>query len=315
MQVDSTGCATVAPTVPFAKQLAAVFAQYGEVTTKATLDIQSNCELECLQRASNATNVPYFRGAALASIGGNLYIVGGRPGPTEPGATNNLRVFSPSSGTTIEKAPMPTYRKDASVSVIDGLLYVLGGRDANSGSLRTLEAYDPATDAWTTRASAPLFVGGSAAVGKTLYSISSTGSPTLWAYDVAVDSWRAETTIPIVSVSALAAVDGKVYVVDRGAGIQIYDPASKTWTTRAIRGSPAFDNGPFKAAPMGEKIYFFGSTYNLYALDLLTGIWSHKGSSAFTASAAIGGNGVLYVFVRSPAQDPFDNTATVTGYR
>ena len=49
---------------------------------------------------------------------------------------------------------MPTARAYFGVAVIDGILYVAGGSH-QSGILATVEAYDPATDTWTTKASMP----------------------------------------------------------------------------------------------------------------------------------------------------------------
>ena len=41
----------------------------------------------------------------------------------------------------------------AGVAVVNGLLYAVGGHNTNIGSLGTLEAYDPVSDTWTTKAS------------------------------------------------------------------------------------------------------------------------------------------------------------------
>jgi N-acetylneuraminic acid mutarotase len=49
---------------------------------------------------------------------------------------------------------MPTARQGLTIDVIDGILYAVGGLGSN-GTLNTVEAYDPATDTWTTMASMP----------------------------------------------------------------------------------------------------------------------------------------------------------------
>jgi len=76
----------------------------------------------------------------------------------------------------------------------DGLIYAIGG---NSGSnIVTVEAYNPATNTWTTRASMPTGrVGlGAASAGGLIYAIggdSSTGTQltTVEAYSAASNLW------------------------------------------------------------------------------------------------------------------------------
>lgn len=47
-------------------------------------------------------------------------------------------------------APMPTPRAGLAAVVLDGQVYTLGGRDGHGEVLDAVEAYDPATDTWTT---------------------------------------------------------------------------------------------------------------------------------------------------------------------
>ena len=49
---------------------------------------------------------------------------------------------------------MPTARSGLGVTVVNGLLYAVGGSNS-SGFLATVEAYDPATNTWTSKASVP----------------------------------------------------------------------------------------------------------------------------------------------------------------
>ncbi|MFX0198059.1 MAG: DUF1668 domain-containing protein, partial [Candidatus Hodarchaeota archaeon] len=58
--------------------------------------------------------------------------------------------------TWTSKADMPTPRFALSTSVVDGIIYAIGGAgDVNLPYYVTVEAYDPATDAWTTKAPMP----------------------------------------------------------------------------------------------------------------------------------------------------------------
>src|SRR5579862_3147091 len=60
-------------------------------------------------------------------------------------------------GTWTTQAPMPT-PQDASVAgVINGQLYVVDGNTSGGVASPAYEAYNPATNTWTTTASAPTF--------------------------------------------------------------------------------------------------------------------------------------------------------------
>ena len=62
-------------------------------------------------------------------------------------------------GTWIAKAPIPTPRAGLAVGVVNGILYAVGGRvnheDGRWEYLPTVEAYDPSTNSWTTKAPMP----------------------------------------------------------------------------------------------------------------------------------------------------------------
>lgn len=95
-------------------------------------------------------------GASMAGavIDGKLYLATGR-NPSNTGNVNTLRVYTPSaSGGSWDdtKAPIPTAREFAAAGVVDGQLYVVGGK-SGSTYLGTVEAYDPALNAWRTKAS------------------------------------------------------------------------------------------------------------------------------------------------------------------
>ncbi|NIR95350.1 MAG: galactose oxidase, partial [Gammaproteobacteria bacterium] len=51
---------------------------------------------------------------------------------------------------------MPTARFGLSCSVVDGKIYAIGGAVSPTGTpLATVEAYDPATDTWSSKAPMP----------------------------------------------------------------------------------------------------------------------------------------------------------------
>jgi hypothetical protein len=67
-----------------------------------------------------------------------------------------LASVSPAAeGTWTTRADMPTGRWELSTSVVDGKIYAIGGASPVYQALRTVEEYDPATDAWTTKSEMP----------------------------------------------------------------------------------------------------------------------------------------------------------------
>lgn len=117
----------------------------------------------------------------VAALGGKVYVVGGRVLASADARHFNAHVdtarglvFDPASARWSAIAEAPTARNSAASAVIDGLLYVLGGRQAlpqPDGTLRQvnvaqLEVYDPVNDRWSTRAPMPQAQGGLAAAAQ-----------------------------------------------------------------------------------------------------------------------------------------------------
>jgi N-acetylneuraminic acid mutarotase len=129
--------------------------------------------------------------------------------------------------------------------VLDGRLYVAGGFGQPRGSQsRAFEAFDPATDKWTTLAPLPEARDHAALtpLGGRLF-LSGGNGPSLapraglWIYDPAADRWSAAPPMPgRRSAHAAVAVDGRLYVLGgviadhpQQAPTWRYDPANGTW--------------------------------------------------------------------------------------
>ena len=99
---------------------------------------------------------------------------------------------------------MPTPRDQATAGVIDGILYVAGGMKL-SGALDTVEAFDPKTNQWTTKASMPTprFQHGAAVVSGSLFVFGGVNGlalvPTVAVYDPATNSWTTLSS-PLLTV-------------------------------------------------------------------------------------------------------------------
>jgi N-acetylneuraminic acid mutarotase len=161
--------------------------------------------------------MPTKRGAAVAgAVGDKIYVIGGAT--TAPGATNpsihplipqrvlNLvEEYDIKTNTWRERAPMPTPRNHTTAGVVNGKIYVIGGRIgaafiAASSNLANVEAYDPATNTWSgPLAKMPTARSGLtsgvyngkiyAAGGEWQNAVEQTAYRVFEAYDPATDSW------------------------------------------------------------------------------------------------------------------------------
>jgi len=110
--------------------------------------------------------MPTKRGAGVAAVvGEKIYVIGGAT--TAPGETNpsihptqvqrvigTVEEYDPETNTWRTRSPMPTPRNHTAAGVVNGKIYVIGGRIgaafiAASSNLANVEAYDPATDKWS----------------------------------------------------------------------------------------------------------------------------------------------------------------------
>ena len=113
---------------------------------------------------------PQLGYAGLAALNGVLYVVGGADYPlVSPGAQS----LDLASNAWAARAPLPTARSDLAVGVLNGLLFAVGGLDAQGNALAAVEAYDPATDTWTAKTPLPIPRAGLAvaAVNGALYAV------------------------------------------------------------------------------------------------------------------------------------------------
>jgi N-acetylneuraminic acid mutarotase len=161
------------------------------------------------------------------------------------------------------RAPVPDGRTEVSVAAHDSLIYLIGGYGRGEGrrpsAPRTMLAYHPATDRWTTAGEIPegLNHASLAAVGGKLYIIggfreasrSATGAVRI--YEPAHRTWRDGAPMPTPrGALAVAVLDGKIHAIggnaatgmdlevhdhglaaqDRSVGThEVYDPAQDTW--------------------------------------------------------------------------------------
>jgi N-acetylneuraminic acid mutarotase len=83
------------------------------------------------------------------SVNGKIYLIGGQTQADDPPGTNSyvntVYELDPAVGEWVTKAPMPTTRSSGVAVVLDGKIYVAGGRPPHE---QDFAVYDPATDSW-----------------------------------------------------------------------------------------------------------------------------------------------------------------------
>lgn len=174
--------------------------------------------------------MPTARGGAAAQVlDGKIHVVGGMAG--DGASVSTMEIFDPATGTWTSGPDMGTRRDNAGAGAIGGTLYVVGGRtrDADGatldGTLASVEAYDPATGAWSARAAVPTGrrAMGVAVVDGTMIVLGgeATADGNTFAqneqYDPATDSWRTLSSMPTGRHGfAVGVVNGNVHTVGGG---------------------------------------------------------------------------------------------------
>ncbi len=221
-------------------------------------------------------SVDILRASQISAIAGRQgNIDGDGIDPQNPQDTVLLDLDS-GGGTWTRKADMPTARQGVSIAVVDGIVYAIGdseGLDAGDRDLSTVEAYDPATDMWTTKADIPTAKrqGGVCVADGRIYVFGGSTeddypfgiTATVDVYDPATDIWTQSTDMPTPRAFHSASMAaGKIYLVggvDAGVGacatVDVYDPAADTWTTAA---DPPTVRGDHTASVVDGRIYVIG---------------------------------------------------------
>ena len=266
---------------------------------------------------------------AAGVVSGILYVFGLWP-------NLSLLAYDPVSDTWARKTALPTHRDWAAGAVVNGILYVIGGRggktDNGLEAFATVEAYDPATNMWTTKAAMPTprfgaaagvvngivyVVGGFSGEGRRVLS-------TVEAYNPVTNTWTTKRAMPTPRAGVAAgATDAMLYILG-GEGenkvtfyqtLEAYDPIRDTWTTEAPmptdRSSPvvgvidgrlyvAGGDRDIKLAAVGQTRYDSNNPpwlATLEAYDPATNSWTTKTAMRTGRTWAVGGvvNGILYV--------------------
>jgi N-acetylneuraminic acid mutarotase len=154
------------------------------------------------------------------------------------------------------------------VTELDRKLYVLGGYPSGRVTVRTMQIYDIAGDAW--RLGPPLPEpnnhGMSATLDGVVYLLGGQNDPNMayadsvFAFDPKIGQWVAKANMPTKRSAGVAIpLDGKIYVAGgrppRGSDFAVYDPKTDSWET--LPNLPSQRNHVAGFA-FGGKIYVAG---------------------------------------------------------
>jgi len=211
----------------------------------------------------------------VAVVNGVLYAVGGFI--PYVGAVGTVEAYDPATNTWTTKAPMQIPRDYLAAGVVNGVLYAVGGYVHPGGAQMqsdTVEAYDPVADTWTLKASMPtprsgLGVG---VVNGILYAVGgSSWSGEVQAYDPTTNTWATKAKIPTKRAGlGVGVMNGLVYAVGgvpipgdtQGflKVIEVYDPSTNTWTTKAPMPTARTELG---VGVLGNSLYAIGGYFPL----------------------------------------------------
>jgi N-acetylneuraminic acid mutarotase len=201
-------------------------------------------------------------GCAVASYQGKIYVIGGTVGITTnlvSEFTGTVEVYDPTTDTWETKMPMPTPRADLRASVVDGKIYLIGGKErwgeeSLYHELDVNEVYDPVNDSWTAASPMPVpafgyasavvdgkicVFGGARQLSSGFNDLTSVGFTQV--YDVKNNTWSNKASIPVAVSFATAEATGgltapqRVYLVggfnqfDYSNVVSVYDVESNRW--------------------------------------------------------------------------------------
>jgi N-acetylneuraminic acid mutarotase len=193
-------------------------------------------------------------GHGVGVVNGILYVVGGvgSPGGDSSIPLRTVEAYDPTTNKWTARALLPTLEGQhlLGVGVVAGTLYAVGGVCCAPGEnvtiLSTVEAYDPATNVWTTKASIPTpRYGPVGVVNGILYAVGGVNKDkvltTVQAYNPTTNTWMAKPPMPVaLNGHAVGVVKKTLYAL---GGLRVVGSGA-TWKVVEDGGNYAFEVTP-----------------------------------------------------------------------
>ena len=182
-----------------------------------------------------------------AAVGGKVYAIGGQltaEGGERAGYVDTVYELDPAAGQWVAKAPMPTARSAGVAVVLDGKIYVAGGRPPRG---HDFAVYDPVTDVWETLPDLPSqrnHIAGAAIDGRIYVAggrlgggFRSDATAAFEAYDPSSGTWSVAAPLPRPRSGVNGVLAKGCFHVWGGEGAggmfpdhTVYEPRSDSWT-------------------------------------------------------------------------------------
>ncbi|HEY7371754.1 MAG TPA: kelch repeat-containing protein [Polyangia bacterium] len=254
-----------------------------------------------------------------ASGGGNGGSAAGNGGNAGNSGRGGSAGSSANLGSWDLLAPMPGgARQEFNVAAVKGIVYAIGAFGTGTDAHR-VEAYDPATNTWTTKASIPFAADhpNVAATADKLYILGEVGAQNSAEYDPATDTWTMKAPIPTQrAASTTAAIGTKIYVAGGAMGsngasfgptvrdFAVYDTTTNSWETLDPIPLPGRNHAP--GAAVAGIFYIIGGRTNgptdglqnrVDAYDPATRQWTLKAPMPVARGGCMGGvvNGQIVI--------------------
>jgi len=229
---------------------------------------------------------------------------------------------------------MPTPREGLGAGTVGSKLYAIKGY--NFGDTGINQAYDPATNTWTTLANSPIPESefGATAIGTRIYAIGgrTNGGTTVSIYDTSSNTWSFGPPMPTARRgAAVVAIGTTIYAIGGSvccapgaspqyAASEAFDTASNAWRILAPLPSPRSDA---YAVAVSGKIYVIGgfsSTFSnatssflstIQAYDIARNSWSTLAPMPTPRDHVVAGVCGNDIFVIGGATSPFFTATSV----
>jgi N-acetylneuraminic acid mutarotase len=221
------------------------------------------------------------RGCALVALNGKLYALGGKSGSAY---LSSVEVYNPATNTWAWCAAMSSTRYGVAAAAVGGTIYAVGGANDASGSLDTLEAYDPATDSWTILpypVPTPRFAAKAVALNGLIYVIGGWNNTSAYlaqveSYDPVSHAWTARAAMSKRKQWVGGCALGGLLYVSGGwsnlggyqALVEAYDPATDRWSTRDPMATPRAGHA---MGAIGRVLFVAGGDNDDYTMNYVEG--------------------------------------------
>jgi hypothetical protein len=162
-----------------------------------------------------------------------MYVLGG----ADVGAvTASVHKFDSTQGTWSQVAPMPAVRCGHAACAIGSDIYVFGGENGDDRDQPSVFKYDTEANEWSTLAPMPhaSVLHNASVLGGLVYIVGAGAScREVLRFDSTSDVWSTLAPVSIISRFGASFVLGGCLYAAAGAGVEVYNVASNTWTAVA----------------------------------------------------------------------------------